>query len=160
MAKGWFTANGFKYYAKSSGSLATGWQTISGTRYYFWPTTANGHYSRTMACNGTYTIGGVAYRFASNGTSSQVKAKYDCDDLVNFLNKKGIYKTRMFYIDEEDCGSYYRCWLCISQGDGAPSVSTNATINKTTGYATVDWNGWEGINWSNANKYTSFYVTK
>ena len=160
MAKGWFTANGFKYYAKSSGSLVTGWQTISGTRYYFWPTTANGHYSRTMACNGTFTIGGVAYRFASNGTSSQVKAKYDCDDLVNFLNKKGIYKTRMFYIDEEDCGSYYRCWLCISQGDGAPSVSTNATINKTTGYATVDWNGWEGINWSNANKYTSFYVTK
>lgn len=160
MAKGWFTANGFKYYANSSGSLVTGWQTIGGVKYYFWPTTANGHYSRTMACNGTFTIGGVAYKFASNGTSSQVKAKYDCDDLVNFLNKKGIYKTRMFSIDETDCGSYYRCWLCISQGDGAPSVSTNATINKTTGYATVDWNGWEGINWSNANKYTSFYVTK
>ena len=94
-----FNANGFKYYGstvssieKGRGVLYTGMKVIGGHHYYFFVSTKDGHYGKTLAVNR---------------------------------------------------------W-----------VSTNATINKTTGYATVDWNGWEGINWSNANKYTSFYVTK
>ena len=86
--------------------------------------------------------------------------KFTCKDLENFLNKKNIYKAHIMTFDERDCGSYYSCCLAIPQGDGAPGVSYYATINKTTGYATVDWNGWEGINWTNARKYTKFYVTK
>jgi hypothetical protein len=164
MAKGWFWANGFKYYANNSGCLVSGWQTIGGYRYYFWPSTANGHYSRTMARNGTFTIGGTTYRFNSNGQSSTSTStstkKYTCQDLENFLNKKGIYNKYIWYSEAQDHGSYYSCWLSVSQGDGAPPVSTYATINKTTGYATVEWNGWEGINWTNARKYTNFYVTK
>ena len=77
--------------------------------------------------------------------------------------KKSKYpRNKYIFIYDQERKSKKIVWfyLGISQGDGAPSVSTNATINKTTGYATVDWNGWEGINWSNANKYTSFYVTK
>ena len=160
MAKGWFWANGYKYYANSSGCLVSGWQTISGYRYYFWTSTSNGHYSRTMVRNGTYTISGTTYKFDSNGHSSKYNGKFTCKDLENFLNKKNIYKAHIMTFDERDCGSYYSCCLAIPQGDGAPGVSYYATINKTTGYATVDWNGWEGINWTNARKYTKFYVTK
>ena len=75
MAKGWFWANGYKYYANSSGRLVSGWQTISGYRYYFWTSTSNGHYSRTMVRNGTYTISGTTYKFDSNGHSSKYNGK-------------------------------------------------------------------------------------
>ena len=158
MAKGWFWANGYKYYADSYGELVTGWWTINGVKYYFWPNTGNGHYSRTMARNGTFTIGGTTYKFDSNGKSTT--QKFTLDDLVNFLNKKNIYRATIHHINEEDHGSYYTCKLGIPQGDGAPCVADYVYLEKDTGYAHVEWNGWDGINWNNANTYTYFYVTK
>lgn len=66
MAKGWFTVNGFKYYAGSDGVLTTGFKTISGKKYYFWPKTSGGHYSKTMA-KGWFTLNGFKYYADKNG---------------------------------------------------------------------------------------------
>ena len=66
MAKGWFTLNGFKYYADKNGALAAGWKTIDGKKYYFWPKTSGGHYANTMA-KGRVKIDGRWYYFQSNG---------------------------------------------------------------------------------------------
>ena len=66
MAKGWFSVNGFKYYANNNGILTTGFKTISGKKYYFWPKTANGHYSKTMA-KGWFSLNGFKYYADKNG---------------------------------------------------------------------------------------------
>ena len=66
MAKGWFTLNGFKYYADGSGVLATGFKTIDKKKYYFWPKTSGGHYSKTMA-KGWFTLNGFKYYADSKG---------------------------------------------------------------------------------------------
>ena len=66
MAKGWFTLNGFKYYADKNGALAAGWKTIDGKKYYFWPKTSGGHYANTMA-KGRVKIDDRWYYFQSNG---------------------------------------------------------------------------------------------
>ena len=67
MAKGWFTYNGFKYYANpSSGVLTTGFKTIDGGHYYFYPKTSGKHYAKTMA-KGWFTVNGFKYYAASSG---------------------------------------------------------------------------------------------
>ena len=94
---GWFTVNGYQYYgntastiAQGRGVLYTGLKVIGGHHYYFFGSTRDGHYGKTLAKNtwvttggqkfyagkdgklicGFKTIGGKGYYFYPSGTSS------------------------------------------------------------------------------------------
>lgn len=60
MATGWNQIGGTWYYFGSSGVMVTGWKQIGSTWYYF-------KASGAMAANETINIGGVNYRFGSDG---------------------------------------------------------------------------------------------
>ena len=97
MKTGWFTVNGFKYYGSKAsdiengrGILYTGLKVIDGHHYYFFGSTRDGHYGKTLAKNtwvttggekfyadkdgklicGFKTIGGKGYYFYPSGNSS------------------------------------------------------------------------------------------
>lgn len=73
-----------------------------------------------MARNGTFTIDDTTYKFDSNGKNT-IK-KFTPDDLVNFLNKKNIYRAKIHCPNQEEYGTFYLCTLSIPQGEGAPQV--------------------------------------
>lgn len=71
---GWFTVNGYRYYGSTAskfedgrGILYTGMKVIGGHHYYFFGSTRDGHYGKTLAKNTWVTTGGEKFYAGKDG---------------------------------------------------------------------------------------------
>ena len=148
MTTGWQTINGYKYYMGGNGQIRRGFQTIGGKKYYFWTTTANGHYSSTLATK-FFTVSGQTYYAGSNGqirtgwqTINGYKYHMDAAGAMQTgwqtINKKKYY----FYKSNSDghykgtmaAGRYIEGRYLDVRGVYRSNVSEKAAVSKAS-----DW---------------------
>ena len=145
---GWQTINGYRYYMGGNGQIRRGFQTIGGKKYYFWTTTANGHYSSTLATK-FFTVSGQTYYAGSNG---QIRTGWQTINGYKYhMNAAGAMQTgwqtinkKKYYFYKSNSDGHYKGTMAAGRyiegryldvrGVYRSNVSEKAAVSKAS-----DW---------------------